>query len=60
LDDLGAELDSFHRERFFHQLDAMGCQVIATTTEEPTDLVGSAVFDVVQVFHVEQGTIFQK
>jgi DNA replication and repair protein RecF len=60
LDDLGAELDSFHRERFFHQLDAMGCQVIATTTEEPSDLVGSAVFDSVQVFHVEQGTIFQK
>jgi hypothetical protein len=38
----------------------MDCQVIATTTEEPSDLVGSAVFDAVQVFHVEQGTIFQK
>lgn len=60
LDDLGAELDSFHRERFFRQLDAMGCQVIATTTEEPSNLVGSAVFDAVQVFHVEQGTISQK
>jgi DNA replication and repair protein RecF len=60
LDDLGAELDTFHRERFFHRLDAMGCQVIATTTEEPSYLVGPAVFDSVQVFHVEQGTISQK
>jgi DNA replication and repair protein RecF len=60
LDDLGAELDPYHRERFFHQLHQMNCQVIATTTEEPESLVGPAVFDAVDVFHVEQGVISQK
>lgn len=60
LDDVGAELDQFHRERFFHQLVEMGCQVIATTTEEPERLVGSAVFDSAQVFHVEHGSFARK
>jgi len=60
LDDVGAELDAFHRERFFGQLERMGCQVIATTTEEPKALVGTTVCESVQVFHVEQGTISRK
>lgn len=57
LDDFGAELDSGHRERFFLELERIGCQVIATTTDEPKYLVGDALASRAQVFHMEQGAI---
>jgi DNA replication and repair protein RecF len=57
LDDFGAELDSGHRERFFLELERIGCQVIATTTDEPKYLVGDALASRARVFHVEQGAI---
>ena len=57
LDDFGAELDSGHRERFFQELERIGCQVIATTTDEPKYLVGDALASRARVFHVEQGAI---
>ena len=57
LDDFGAELDSGHRERFFLELERIGCQVIATTTDEPKYLVGDALASRGRVFHVEQGAI---
>ena len=57
LDDFGAELDSSHRERFFLELERVGCQVIATTTDEPKYLVGDALASRARVFHVEQGGI---
>jgi len=59
LDDFGAELDEFHRERFFLELRALGCQVIATTTDTPERLVGSSSLDKTRVFHVEQGSVTQ-
>ena len=57
LDDFGAELDSSHRERFFVELERLGCQVIATTTDEPHYLVGDALASRARVFHVEHGGI---
>jgi DNA replication and repair protein RecF len=57
LDDFGAELDSGHRERFFLELERIGCQVIATTIDEPKYLVGDALASRARVFHVEQGAI---
>ena len=57
LDDFGAELDGVHRERFFQELERIGCQVIATTTDEPKHLVGHTMAPLARVFHVEQGTI---
>lgn len=57
LDDFGAELDCGHRERFFLELERIGCQVIATTTDEPKYLVGDALASRARVFHVEQGAI---
>lgn len=57
LDDFGAELDKVYRERFFQELERIGCQVIATTTDEPKHLVGHALAPRARVFHVEQGTI---
>lgn len=57
LDDFGAELDSGHRERFFLELERIGCQVIATTTDEPKYLIGQALASRARVFHVEQGAI---
>lgn len=59
LDDFGAELDESHRQRFFAELRTLGCQVIATTTDQPERLVGSSSFDATRVFHVEQGSVTQ-
>ncbi|NCF45126.1 MAG: DNA replication/repair protein RecF [Proteobacteria bacterium] len=57
LDDFGAELDEVHRNRFFAQLQRFGCQVIATTTEPPSQLLGGTMADNARVFHVEQGEL---
>ena len=57
LDDFGAELDDLHRERFFHELEKIGCQVIATTTDRPEYLVGASMAERATVFHVEQGSV---
>lgn len=57
LDDFGAELDEAHRNQFFAELQRFGCQVIATTTEPPAQLLGSTMADNTRVFHVEQGEL---
>ena len=59
LDDFGAELDDTHRERFFGELRTLGCQVIATTTNQPEQLVGWSTLDTTRVFHVEHGSVTQ-
>jgi DNA replication and repair protein RecF len=59
LDDFGAELDESHRERFFTELRSLGCQVIATTTDQPEHLVGASSLDTTRVFHVEHGSVTQ-
>ena len=48
---------AFYRERFFHELERIGCQVIATTTDQPEHLVGHVLAPLARVFHVVQGTI---
>jgi DNA replication and repair protein RecF len=53
VDDLGAELDRPHSERFFATLDEMGCQVLATATTPPAHRVGFQGRR--RMFHVEQG-----
>ena len=54
IDDVGAELDSDHSQRFYRLLDHMGCQIIATSTH-------SAVHEMLplatasRMFHVKHG-----
>jgi len=57
MDDVGAELDQPHSERFLAAVAAMGCQVLATTTAafDLSARLGSAFGDRQRVFHVEQG-----
>ena len=54
IDDLGAELDEAHNERYFRQLEDMDCQIIATSTEGAIGeiLMGSGEG---RMFHVKQG-----
>ncbi|MCY3841767.1 MAG: DNA replication/repair protein RecF [Gammaproteobacteria bacterium] len=54
IDDLGAELDEAHNERYFRQLEDMDCQIIATSTEGAIGeiLMGSRRG---RMFHVKQG-----
>ena len=59
LDEEGAELEEYHRERFFSELQVMGCQVIATTTDQPEHLLGISSLDTARVFHVEHGSVTQ-
>jgi DNA replication and repair protein RecF len=54
IDDVGAELDAAHNERFFRALEATGSQVFATATSATA--LGSAFIGCRQVFHVEQGS----
>jgi DNA replication and repair protein RecF len=54
IDDVGAELDAAHNERFFQALEATGSQVFATATSALA--LGSAFAGRRQVFHVEQGS----
>lgn len=56
MDDVGAELDQPHSERFLAAVAAMGCQVLATTaTSDLSARLGNAFGDRLRVFHVEQG-----
>lgn len=54
IDDVGAELDAVHNERFFGVLEATRSQVFATATSAMA--LGSAFAGRRQVFHVEQGS----
>ena len=54
IDDLGAELDEEHNERYYRQLEDMDCQIVATSTEGAIGeiLMGSRGG---RMFHVKQG-----
>ena len=54
IDDLGAELDEEHNERYYRQLEDMDCQIVATSTEGAISeiLMGSRGG---RMFHVKQG-----
>jgi DNA replication and repair protein RecF len=55
IDDVGAELDAAHNERFFQALEATGSQVLATATNAMA--LGSAFAGPGrQLFHVERGS----
>ncbi len=54
IDDVGAELDHEHNERFFSALERLGCQVFATATVA-LPLSGAFAGAQRQLFHVEQG-----
>jgi DNA replication and repair protein RecF len=56
IDDFGAELDREHNLRFFRNLAATGCQVIATATAVP-DLGDAFDCHDRRMFHVEHGTV---
>jgi len=56
IDDIGAELDLAHRDRFFRLLKEQGAQVLATATEGPGSLTGVPEMDTT-VFHVEHGEV---
>lgn len=55
IDDLGAELDSQHRQRLSTQLSCLPIQVFITATD--ADLIDVAPWPSAQKFHVEQGKI---
>ncbi len=58
IDDLGAELDETHNERYYRVLDDMDCQIVATATQ-------GAIGEVLmksrggRMFHVKQGRFEQ-
>jgi len=54
IDDVGAELDVEHSERFFSLLSGLECQVFATSTQKPA-LLASFSGERQLTFHVEQG-----
>jgi DNA replication and repair protein RecF len=61
IDDIGAELDLSHSERFFRQLSELGSQILATSNSRPTAAQaaswrGSHSPEPV-MFHVEHGSI---
>ena len=56
IDDVWAELDDEHSDRFFGLLEEMDCQILATTTHEP-DVARTFGPERTRVFHVEQGTV---
>lgn len=58
IDDVGAEMDALHNERFFGALEAMECQIFATTTSDIA-LGGAFAGAPGRVFHVEQGSCHQ-
>jgi DNA replication and repair protein RecF len=57
VDDLAAELDSYHREQLLALLAESGAQVFITTTE--TDLITPGSWSSQKVFHVEHGQIVE-
>jgi DNA replication and repair protein RecF len=56
IDDIGAELDSSHRQRLFRALVRRGSQVLATSVERPERNV-LAHCGTYRLFHVEHGTV---
>lgn len=53
VDDLASELDESSRGRLFSQLQALGAQIFVSTVSR--DLVETADWDGLRVFHVERG-----
>ena len=54
IDDVGAELDSDHSQRFYQLLDNMDCQIIATSAHSAAhEMLPSAIAR--RMFHVKQG-----
>ncbi len=56
VDDMGAELDEMHGERFFDLLSDIGCQILATTVRPDSWFPGVSDGGAT-MFHVEQGRI---
>ena len=56
IDDMGAELDRVHSERFYALLDGMNCQIVATSAQEE---VGEMLMATRRgrMFHVKQGRL---
>ena len=57
IDDFGAELDEDRRQSFLKALMSLDCQVIATTTDAPADLLEYKALEEIRVFHVKQGAL---
>ena len=53
IDDVGAELDATHSERFFSLLGEMGCQILATSARHEAPRAMSELRT--RLFHVEHG-----
>ena len=53
IDDVGAELDATHSERFFSLLGEMGCQILATSARPEAARAMSELRT--RLFHVEHG-----
>ena len=56
VDDVWAELDGPHSERFFGLLSELDCQILATSTQHP-ELAAAFDDGAVQVFHMKQGAV---
>ena len=56
IDDVGAELDSVHSERFYARLDGMNCQIVAASAQAEVAEVLTAKRRGM-MFHVKQGRI---
>ena len=57
IDDFGAELDDERRQSFLKALMSLDCQVIATTTDTPSELLKHKGLEETRVFHVKQGAL---
>ena len=57
IDDLGAELDRVHRQKFCAVLERLDVQVLATSIEQNELIDGWSPSTAVQMFHVEHGEI---
>jgi|TARA_B110000971_G_scaffold115726_2_gene118596 DNA replication and repair protein RecF len=57
IDDFGAELDEERRQSFLLALMSLDCQVIATSTDAPGDLLEHELLEKIRVFHVKQGML---
>ena len=56
VDDMGAELDEVHGERFFDLLSDIGCQILATTVR-PDSWFPGVSHGGAAMFHVEHGRV---
>lgn len=56
IDDIGAELDPAHNQRFFRLLAEQGAQILATSNTAPEALTGLPDIRT-RLFHVEQGQV---